>query len=739
MNKTFIKATADYCDFYKHLPAPYLRKTFDVNFIPQKAELSVCGLGFYVLYVNGTDITKGMFAPYISSPDKIMYYDTYDIKPYLKEGTNVIGIILGNGFMNPFGGAIWDFDKAAWRGTPRVALECNITDGDNRIKFEADTSFKVHESPIRFDEYRLGEYYDANYEIPNWNLPDFDDSDWHNAMTAESPRGEFRECKADPIKIIKEIQPVSITKQDDGYLYDFGINTAGSCRLNINAKAGQTVEISHCEYLTDGKFDVKNIIFERDTAKFYKTYAYWNKYTASHDGNVTWFPKFVYHGFRYAFVKGITEEQATKDLLTYCVMSSDFETIGGFDCSSDTVNTLFEMAKNSVRSNFYYFPTDCPHREKNGWTGDASMSADYMALIYDLDASWSEWLNNIRKHQNDAGALPGIVPTDTWGFEWGNGPTWDSVLFNLTYQLYKTRGNLQVVKDNAHAMLRYLEYALTRRKADGTIAIGLGDWAPVGKGHSQYDIPLALTDTLMVMDCAGKTGEMLEAVGMLHQADFAYGIYDDLRDTIRRTFIDFNDYTVTGKSQSSQSICVYYNIFDEDEKPLAVEKLVEYIHAKNDRFDSGFIGMHCIFHVLSEYGYAELAYKMITQKGYPSYAHLIDIGETSMVEQFVPDGKSCGSHNHHFFGDIARWFIASLAGLNVTDSKTALIKPHFIKSIDHAQAYYIFKKGRVATKWERTADGITVTIDKCDGIDCEVSIEKCGVPVTVKYGKVNGI
>lgn len=736
MKKQFIKATAEYCDFYKHVPAPYLRKTVDVDFIPDNATISICGLGFYVLFINGINITKGKMAPYISSPDKIMYYDTYDIKPYLKNGKNAIGIILGNGFMNPFGGAVWDFDTVIWRGTPRVALKCNITSNNNTVNFEADTSFKVHESPIRFDEYRLGEYYDANYEISGWNLPEFDDSNWDNAMFAEAPRGEFRKCNADPIKVINEIKPISVTKQDDGYLYDFGVNSAGSCRLNINAKTGQTIEISHCECLVDGKFDVKNIIFERDNAKFYKTYAYWNKYTASHDGNITWMPEFVYHGFRYAFVKGITEEQATTDLLTYCIMSSDIKTIGGFNCSDNTVNTLYAMVKNSVRSNFYYFPTDCPHREKNGWTGDASMSSDYMALIYDLNASWSEWLNNIRKHQNDAGALPGIVPTDTWGFAWGNGPTWDSVLFNLPYQLYKTQGNLQVIKDNAHAMLRYLEYALTRRSADGTIAIGLGDWVPVGKGCDAYDVPLAVTDTLMVMDCAGKAGEMFNSVGMAHQADFAYGIYDDLRSVIREKFIDFDNYTVAGNSQSSQAICIYYNVFDDDEKPIAVEKLVELIHAKDDRFDSGFIGLHCIFHVLSEYGYAELAYKMITQKGYPSYAHLIDIGETSIVEQFVPDGRSCGSHNHHFLGDIARWFITSLAGLNVVDSKTALIKPHFIESIAHAEAYYTFKKGRVATQWERTDDGITVTVENCAGIDCEISIEECDVPVTVKYGKV---
>lgn len=130
-------------------------------------------------------------------------------------------------------------------------------------------------------------------------------------------------------------------------------------------------------------------------------------------------PSFTYHGFRYVLVKGITEEQATKDLLTYLATSSDTKAIGGFHCSDKTVNTLFEMIKRSDRSNFCYFPTDCPHREKNGWTGDASLSAAHMMLLYDTEKSWREWLCNVRKAQTDSGMLPGIVPTAGWGMNGG--------------------------------------------------------------------------------------------------------------------------------------------------------------------------------------------------------------------------------------------------------------------------------------------------------------------------------
>lgn len=179
MNRYFIKATEDYCTLEKNVSAPYIRRTFELEFVPEKAKISICGLGFYELYINGTNVTKGHLAPYISNPDDYCYYDKYDITSLLKKGKNVIGIILGNGLINSIGGYIWDFDKAAFRDAPKVALElvaeCN---GYEKVCIEADEYFKVCSSPIKFDDFRYGEYYDAREKIENWSASDFDDSAW---------------------------------------------------------------------------------------------------------------------------------------------------------------------------------------------------------------------------------------------------------------------------------------------------------------------------------------------------------------------------------------------------------------------------------------------------------------------------------------------------------------------------------------------------------------------------------
>ncbi|MEE1049871.1 MAG: family 78 glycoside hydrolase catalytic domain, partial [Clostridia bacterium] len=668
------------------------------------------------------DITKGALAPYISNLSHYCYYDLYDISDFLFEGENAIGIILGNGFMNAFGGFIWDFEKADWRGAPMVSAELTAESENETFSLITDETFKVHPSPIYFDDLRMGTYFDANKTIRGWNEPAFDDSLWDNAFKAEYPGGEIKLCEADPIRITKEITPVSVTKCREGYIYDFGENNAGVCRLKINAEPGQKIELYHAETLKNGELDVDSTIFRRPQCEdIYRQYGQKDIYIATGSGVEEFVPDFTYHGFRYVLVKGITEKQATKELLTYLVMSSDLRTIGEFHCSDETVNKLFEMAMRSDRSNFYYFPTDCPHREKNGWTGDASMSAAHMMLLYDTTKSWTEWLRNIRKAQTEQGELPGIVPTAGWGYEWGNGPAWDSVLFNLPYQLYKCRGNLEVIKENADAMMKYLEYAMSKRSEDGTIAIGLGDWVPVGKNSSSYDAPLALTDTLMVMDIANKAKTMFNAIGKASYADKAYEIYTTLRATLRNTMIDFDTMTVKGECQSSQAMSLYYGLFEDNERDESYKRLRELIAKNNNSFDCGFLGIRALFHVLSDFGDTELALEMITKKEYPSYGNLIERGETTLVEQFLPEDMVT-SHNHHFMGDISRWFIENIAGVKIINSKKAEINIKPPKSIDYASFSYELPSGKISVSWKREGDDIKV--DVINNSDAEVI--QCG-------------
>ena len=700
MKKKFVSATTEYTTLDNAVASPYLRRSFILDEKPKSAVIKVSGLGFYRFFVNGRDITKGHLSPYISNPDDICYYDVYDISEHLTPGENVIGFRLGNGMQNSFGGGVWDFDKASFRDVPKLAFEANIQCGDKNLYLDAADEVFTHASGLLRDDLRLGEIYDARREINGWAESGFDASDWTPAVSAKTPLGKMIESKVEPIVVIAERKPVSITREDDGFLYDFGINSAGIWRLKIKGEKGQEIFFRNGEFLVDGRFYDRNLGFEGEGREFYRDNQT-VKFICSGDVD-EYTPSFTYFGFRYVLVKGITEEQATDELLTYLVMSSDLCGIGGFTCSDERINALWRMVDNANRSNYYHFPTDCPHREKNGWTGDASLSADQMILQYDTSRTWRQWLENIRAAQNSEGALPGIVPTGGWGFAWGNGPTWDSVLFNLPYMLYKYRGELDAVRESSDAMMKYLRYVMTRKSENGTIAIGLGDWVPVNKPSHEYDAPLALTDSVMVMDMARKASEMLHAIGNDEGGEYANDIYREMRSTIRRELVDGETMLVSGNCQSSQAIALYYGVFDEDEKKRAFEHLVRLIHDKGDTFDCGFIGMHCIFHVLSEFGEDGLAFRMITHDGFPSYTDLIKDGQTAMWEHFrIYENSPYGeSMNHHFLGDVSRWFMTRLAGLNVVDFKTVRLTPSTADgAITSASAYYELPEGRVEISW----------------------------------------
>lgn len=726
----FIAASTAYSDFGTHVPAPYFRKSFNVRKPVNSARITVCGLGFYEIYINGQRRTKGLLAPYISNPDDILYYDHYDLTADLRSGKNTLGFLLGNGMLNCPGGTVWDFHLAPYRSAPKLAvlLELQYEDGETE-QITGDTSFRTHPSPILFDDLRCGEIYDARNEIPHWNLPEFDDSHWDHAIPAQTPLGEPRLCQAEPIVTVQTLSPVSIreshityfpaetkeylpnfpltSEETQGYLYDFGQNLAGNIRLKIKGMSGQTVAIQFGELLApDGGLDLRGMNF--------LPYKYNQRisYTLRGDGAETYAPTFSYQGFRYCLVSGITPEQATPELLTYEVMSSALKRNGTFACSDPVANQLQQAVCNSDISNFYYFPTDCPHREKNGWTADAALSAEQMLFNLTPENSYHEWLHNIRRAQRPDGALPGIIPTSGWGFAWGNGPAWDSALFWLPYYTWLYRNDTAIILENADAFIRYLHYIDRMRDEVGLVHIGLGDWLHIGRGTPKA--PLEVTDTLTCIDLCQKAEKMLHAVQLCEQAGYARDLGRRLRMDARKHLLT-DSLTVLGHCQTSQAMALAYGLFDDKEKDGAFQILLDLIHEQDDHLDTGCLGGRLIFHVLSEFGQAELAYHMIVREDHPSYGHwVIHENCTSLFEAFQTDAEIPNSKNHHFWGDISSWFLKNLAGIRVNpytrDANELLIAPHFLDGMEYAQGEIGIPAGKVSVAWHREGNDVILQL-----------------------------
>lgn len=758
LSDRFFQATKTKCEMENHISAPYLRYAFPAHEI-KSAELTVCGLGFYELYINGQKITKGLLSPYISIPDHICYYDCYDLTPYLTDGENVIGLMLGNGMQNPIGARVWGFEKGDFVGATKFALSCTLISSDGTETSFDGSVFKTHPSPIVFDDLRAGEWYDARLEITDWCSADYDDEGWTTVIPAPTPMGEMRICDIDPILPQKELNPLTVKRgkisiypnecdfyseipftdeerNTTGWIYDFGENAAGLCRLKVkNTKPGQRIIMQFGEILGDNPTGepyktVRNENSGLDLRGIhFLPHRYNNRdvYVCRGDEEEIWMPQFTYHGFRYCFVSGITDEQATPELLTYVVMNTNLKQRATFRCSDDMANKLWDATLVADLANFYHFPTDCPHREKNGWTGDIAVSAEQMIMTFSAERNFKEWMHNVRKSVNDEGAIPGIVPSVNWWYD--AGPAWDSAMVYVPYYVWLYRGDTEILKDNADVIYGYLKFLDRKRNERGLLDIGLGDW--VQAARASVDNPTApriFTSTIIAMDLCEKSGVIFDTLGMRTEKEYAKKLYDELYQSSRKYMLNLNTMTAVYRCQAAQAMAIYYNLFTPAEKQTAIKVLVDIINENNGFIDCGILGLRVIFHVLSSFGYTDLAYKMITRDEFPSYGYWIKHGATALWELFSPISCGQSSCNHHFMGDIISWFMKNLVGINFNpfgdNAAEVRFEPKFIDALDNAEGSLATPHGTVTVKWYREGTAINYEIEIPDGITADLVLEK---------------
>lgn len=716
-SENFVCATENCNSYENHVPNPQFRKAFTLDTLPQSAELTICGLGYYEVYLNGQNITKGYMAPYRSNPNHYLYYDCYDLKDYLTLGENVLGILLGNGFLNP-SIEVWDFNKVPFKSAPKVALCLEI---DGRPLFDA-TSLRCTESPIVFEEFHSGEYYDARLEISGWKESGFCDDSWRPVLPAQKPLGEPRIPDCEPIREIGLHTPIRILKSKNGYIYDFVTNAAGLCQLKIHGNAGQEVVLRYGEILRDGELDMSNISYNEWTQM--------DRYTLKGGEVETYMPHFTYHGFRFVEVSGITEEQATSDLLIFHEMSSSLSKIGNFICDNADLNALFDATMNSDRANFMYFPTDCPQREKNGWTGDAALSADQFLTYFDASRSLKEWLRNIWKAQNAEGTIPGIVPTHDWGFAWGNGPAWDIVMVELPYRIYQHTGDMAVVKESAPYILKYLHYMESKRDEKGLLHYGLGDYCHCQ--HVSDQTYLTYTDTMVCKDLCDKAAFLFDLLGDTSSAEYAKSLSDDIKQSFRKSCISFSQTVVRARNQTTQAMAIYYNLFEESEKESALQALYRMIRSHDNHLDTGVLGNRVLYHVLAENGMMDTALKMILNPTFPSFKCWLNQGATALFESFhvtensidslTADDPNFGSLNHHFWGDLVAFLMRHMAGIQIQAPNSVLIAPKFTEYANNVSAYSELPDGQISVSYKKTNIMVEMSAKIPNGVQATLQI-----------------
>jgi alpha-L-rhamnosidase len=681
-------------------PLPLLRKSFSVNERVKQARLYIAAPGFHETYINGKKLGDDVLNPSFTNYDKTVLYNVYDVTAHVKPGENAAGVMLGNGWYNSTSKEVWGFDKAPWRDDPtlRFQLEIEYTDGTKQLVL-SDASWIAKQGPITFSAVRQGEYYDARLEVEKWSEAGIDEKSWTAVRKVQGPVGTLRPQLIPATKVMKTFSPVQTKELPNGdIVYDFGQNIAGFVNVTLSGEKGSRVQFLYAEKINaKGEADQSGInnlladsLFQVD------------RYTLNGSGDETWSPRFVYHGFRYIQVSFKGQKPSIKSITSSATHTS-FEDAGSFSCSNELINKIQNATQWSYRNNFVGFPTDCPQREKNGWTGDAQLACETGLTNFNSFTSYQKWSVDIKDEQQPNGSLPGIIPTAGWGYYWGNGPAWDIACVVTPWTSYLYTGDTRALSDNYDVIKKYVDY-MNSRSPELITEFGLGDWIPV-----KTETPVGITSTGYFYYGASTLAKIAGILG--NNADEKkYGMLASLiKAAFNKKFFNEKAMTYGNGSQTALSCALFHGLVPDKYRQKIYQKLVEAVHAKDDHIDVGVLGARYIQHALTDQGNAELAYKLVAAKTYPGWGYWIENGATTLWE----DWKGEASLDHIMFGDVSSWFYKALGGIRPDEKdpgyKHFFIKPEFVSDLTWVKSSYESSYGTIISNWKR--EGKTITHD----------------------------
>lgn len=721
--------------------APLLRKSISLEEKNIKnARLYVSGVGYYEFFINGAHVSDRKLEPGYTHFDKRVLYSTYDVTSMLQHGENVLAAELGNGWLNIQSLSVWEFEKARWRMRPRMIAELRITYNDGTVQtIPTDRTWKTNSGACSFNNLYSGEVYDARLVHKGWTIPGFDDKKWMPAIEVEAPAKILTSQQMPPIRVVREVKPVSMRKIDDyTYIYDMGENMTGVCRLQVQGPTGTCVTLAHGELIhDDGTLNQGNIeiYFKREKNGLPQHIDPFERiqtdtYFLSGNGMETYEPRFTYHGFRYVEVASTRPLTLTQESLIGLCMHTDVEPVGNFACSNEILNKLVEASCNSYLGNLFSIPTDCPQREKNGWTADGYVGMDYGLLFYDGITVYEKWMNDFIDNQRERGDLSGIIPSSGWGYADWIGPVWDAALFIIPNNLYKYYGDTRAIEKMWDTCVRYLQYLETREK-DGKLTYGIGDWVFYKAKTDTHFTSTAFywLDNVLMAKFADLTG---------HDGTKYRAKADNLKELINNEWFDAEKKMYANGTQAAQSVGLALGLVPEEHAQAVADNLVRMIRDNGHQLDFGMLGSKFVPAMLVKYGYADDAYKMIIRPEAPSWANWIHRGLTTLPETWVLDKDfKDASLNHAFLGDISAWMMNSLAGINPNPKKPGfagiIIRPQFINGISWAKGEYRSVRGLIRSEWKREGNQIELNIIIPANTEAELQLRDKSV--ALKTGK----
>lgn len=692
-----------------HVFALYFRKEFSIAKPATSARIYVCGLGFYELSLNGKKIGDQVLAPAQTDYLKLATYNTFDITQLLKP-ENAIGAILGNGRNIPHYG----FDQ------PKLILQLliNYKNGEQELII-TDKTWKVSHGPITENGLYCGETWDSRLEQPGWDMPDFEEASWENSIEISGPK--LKAQLMQPIQVTGSLKPKTMISPQSGmFVFDFGQNFTGWARLQINKSNETTVTLRHAELINeDGSINTQPN----------QNAAATDRYILKKEAEKTLQPKFTQHGFRYIEMTGFPGVP-TLESIEGKIVHTNVQRVGSFFCSNELINQIHNNVLWGLKSNLMSMPTDCPQRDER--LGDAQLAAEAAILNFDMAAFYSKFLDDIQLSQLENGSLPDVAPP-YWRHLYPADPAWGTAYITIAWYLYFYYNETHILEKHYDFFKKYIDFL--RKNADNSIQTKLGkygDWCPPASIFPKKT-PLALTSTWYYYF---DVKLLAQIAAILEKKDDA-GEYSELAFQIKNRFNEYflneNQYAAIRVSsfdkrpnQTSNMLPLFLNMAPEEKKQAVLKNLITSVVREHDcHVDTGIIGTKYLLDVLTENGYADIAFKVATQKSYPGWGYMISEGATTLWERWEKiTSAGMNSHNHIMLGSIDAWFYKYVGGLSCVESgwEKIRIKPMFYRDVNFASINFDSIRGKIHVSWQKTENAFNLTAHVPVGTTAEINL-----------------
>jgi alpha-L-rhamnosidase len=671
-----------------------LRKEFDLPAAVKRARAYVTALGYYELHINGKRVGHRVLDPAWTVYPKRVLYSTYDVTRLLKPGANAVGAMLGGGWATmPVG--------KPYYAQPEFLLQLNIELADGkRVSIVSGGSWEGKAGPVVSDSVDNGEVYDARRDVPGWDEPGLKNPGWKPVELLPGTQGAISAEMMPPIRVVDELVPKKMTNPEPGvYVYDFGQNFAGWAKLRVEGPRGTRVEMRFSELIyPNGMINRANLLQAKAR----------DIYILRGGGPEVYQPRFTYHGFRYVELTGYPGTPSL-DTLRGEVVHSAVGTTGSFVASKQILNDIQHMIHWGQLSNLMSIPTDCDQRnERQGWMGDAQVSAEEAMMNFDMAAFYTNFIRDIHDAQHPDGSVPDTVP-HKYG-RYPADPAWGTAYPLLCWYMWQQYGDRRILRENYDGLEKY-EAFLKSRAQDNVLRYSYyGDWVAI------KPTPGALVsdfyyyyDTEILAHVAGILGNKSDAATYSKLAT-------QIKMAFNQTFFNPSAGFYANGTQTAQALPLFLNLVPRNERGRVMGDLAkDILYTHNTHVTTGFIGVKYLLPVLTRYGRNDLAYDLATRTTYPSWGYMVKRGATTLWELWQDKtGPSMNSHNHIMFGSLGAWFYRALGGIRQEGSSVGyrrlLIEPPTVEDLNWVSATLRTVRGRVSTSLERSLGKVTLRV-----------------------------